>query len=102
MESQSNENEDEINDTLEVQINDDSNDESDNESDEKSVQDMTDEEIVRYVSDENNNPTLEEIKYIINRGEGIIEGHDDNPELYELFEISDSFKFVFGMEKTNK
>lgn len=75
------------NDTLEVQTTDNiSVDESVNESIEKSVRDMTDEEIIRYVSDENTNPTLEEIKYIINRGEGIIDGHDDNPELYELFE----------------
>ena len=74
--------------TLEVQTTDNiSVDESVNESIEKSVRDMTDEEIIRYVSDENTNPTLEEIKYIINRGEGIIGGHDDNPELYELCNV---------------
>lgn len=86
VEPQQNENVYAVNDTLEVQENNDLDNESDNESLEKSVQDMTDEEIIRYVSDEDTNPTLEEIKYIINRGEGIIDGHDDNPELYELFE----------------
>ena len=80
-----------VNDTLEVITNDnDDIDESENdeinESIEKSVQDMTDEEIIRYVSDENTNPTLEEIKYIINRGDGNIDDHEENQDLCELFE----------------
>ena len=92
--TQPNENVDGVNDTLEVLTNDngdnDGIDESEkneiNESIEKSVQDMTDEEIIRYVSDENTNPTLEEIKYIINRGDGNIDDHEENQDLCELFE----------------
>jgi hypothetical protein len=65
----------------------------------KSVKEMTDEEIIEYVSNENTNPTLEEIMYIIDRGEGSIDGHDDNPNLYELFEIErqakDGIRFAF-------
>ncbi len=98
--TQPNENLDNVNDTLEVQTNDNVLvGEPVNESVEKLVQEMTDEEIIGYVSDENTNPTLEEIKYIINRGEGIIGGHDDNPELYELFEnerqAMDGIAFAF-------
>ena len=46
---------------------------------------MSDEEIIEYVSNNNEfEPNI--IKYIIDRGEGSIEGKEDNQELCELFE----------------
>ena len=60
---------------------------------------MTDEEIIQYVSNENNNPTLEEIKYILDRGGGGIDGHEYNNELCELFETErqtyDGIRYAF-------
>jgi len=67
-----------------------------------SLSDMTDEEIIQYVSNENNNPTLEEIKYILDRGTGDI-NYDNgcNDGLCELFENEkktyDGIRYAFKL-----
>ncbi len=67
-----------------------------------SLCDMTDEEIIQYVSNENNNPTLEEIKYILDRGTGDI-NYDNgrNDDLCELFENErqtyDGIRYAFEL-----
>ena len=61
---------------------------------------MTDAEIIENINNKKIKPSVQEIKYIIDRGEGSIEGHEENQELCELFETEwQSYNGIrFGFE----
>ena len=51
----------------------------------QTIDNMSDNEIIEYVS-KHSDIKPEIIKYIIDRGEGSIEGKEENEDLYELFD----------------
>ena len=54
----------------------------------QTINNMSDNEIIEYVSKYSDNSDIKPkiIKYIIDRGEGSIEGKEENEDLYELFD----------------